>query len=74
MTWRTFFDAVIMTEVKRRRFACQRHRLSCRRVNVTGRVVHEVAVVRARAVRGSEHGQVVFTPWERALSLSQEGT
>jgi hypothetical protein len=30
--------------------------------------------VHARAVRGTEHGRVVFTPWERALSLSQEGT
>jgi hypothetical protein len=30
--------------------------------------------VRARAVRGTEHGRVVFTPWERVLSLSQEGT
>jgi hypothetical protein len=30
--------------------------------------------VRARAVRGTEHGCVVFMPWERALSLSQEGT
>jgi hypothetical protein len=28
----------------------------------------------ARAVRGTEHGRVVFTPWERVLSLSQEGT
>jgi hypothetical protein len=30
--------------------------------------------VRAWAVRGTEHGRVVFTPWERTLSLSQEGT
>jgi hypothetical protein len=37
-------------------------------------VVHGAAVVRARAVRGTEHGRVVFTPWERVLSLSQEGT
>jgi hypothetical protein len=37
-------------------------------------VVHGVAVACARAVRGTEHGRVVFTPWERVLSLSQEGT
>jgi hypothetical protein len=30
--------------------------------------------VRARAVRGTEHGRVVFTPWEWVFSLSQEGT
>jgi hypothetical protein len=36
-------------------------------------VVRGAAVVRARAVRGTEHGRVVFTPWERVLSLSQEG-
>jgi hypothetical protein len=29
---------------------------------------------RARAVRGTEHGRVVFTPWERAPLLPQEGT
>jgi hypothetical protein len=29
---------------------------------------------RARAVRGTEHGCVVFTPWERAPPLLQEGT
>jgi hypothetical protein len=28
----------------------------------------------ARAVRGTEHGRVVFTPWERAPLLLQEGT
>jgi hypothetical protein len=63
------FGAVIMAEVKRRLL-----RLPCRRVNATGRVVGGVAVVRVRAVRGTEHGRVVFTPWERALALSQEGT
>jgi hypothetical protein len=30
-------------------------------------VVRGAAVVRARAVRGMEHGRVVFTPWERVL-------
>jgi hypothetical protein len=30
--------------------------------------------VRARAVRGTEHGRVVFTPWERVLLLPHEGT
>jgi hypothetical protein len=29
---------------------------------------------RARAVRETEHGRVVFTPWERAPLLLQEGT
>jgi hypothetical protein len=29
---------------------------------------------RARAVRGTEHGHVVFTPWERAPLPLQEGT
>jgi hypothetical protein len=29
---------------------------------------------RARAVRGTEHGCVVFTPWEGAPLLLQEGT
>jgi hypothetical protein len=65
MTWHTFFDAVIMAEVKRRLL-----RLSCRRVNATGRVVRGAAVARARAVQGTEHGRAVFTPWERVLLLS----
>jgi hypothetical protein len=29
---------------------------------------------RARAVRGTEHGRIVFTPWERAPLLLQERT
>jgi hypothetical protein len=29
---------------------------------------------RPRAVRGTEHGRVVFTSWERAPLLLQEGT
>jgi hypothetical protein len=29
---------------------------------------------RARVVRGTEHGRIVFMPWERALLLLQEGT
>jgi hypothetical protein len=29
---------------------------------------------RARVVQGTEHGCVVFMPWERALPLLQEGT
>jgi hypothetical protein len=36
MTWRTFFDAVIMAKVKRRSLLLQRHRLSRRGVNATG--------------------------------------
>jgi hypothetical protein len=30
--------------------------------------------LRVRAVRGTGHGCVVFTPWERALPLLQKGT
>jgi hypothetical protein len=30
--------------------------------------------LRGRAVRGTGHGRVVFTPWERALPSLQEGT
>jgi hypothetical protein len=37
-----------------------------------GRVVRGAAVV--RAVRETEHGRVVFTPWERVPLLLQEGT
>jgi hypothetical protein len=73
MTWRTFFDAVIMAEVKRRLLRLPKVPPVLPRVNATGRVVRGAAVVRARAVRGTEHGRVVFTPWERVLSLSQEG-
>jgi hypothetical protein len=39
-----------------------------------GRLVRGAAVVRARAVRQTEHGRIVFMLWERALSLPQEGT
>jgi hypothetical protein len=38
--WRTFFDAVIMAEVKRRPL-----RLPCRGVNATGQVVRGAAIV-----------------------------
>jgi hypothetical protein len=41
---------------------------------VTGRAVRRAAVTRARVVRGTEHGRVVFTPWERAPLPLQEGT
>jgi hypothetical protein len=34
----------------------------CRGVNATGRVVHGAVVARARAVRGTEHRCVIFTP------------
>jgi hypothetical protein len=37
-------------------------------------VVRGAAVVRARAVRGTEHGCIVFTPWEKAPLLLQEWT
>jgi hypothetical protein len=32
------------------------------------------SLLRVRAVRGTGHGCVVFTPWERALLSLQEGT
>jgi hypothetical protein len=41
---------------------------------VTGRAIRGAAVARARVVRGTEHGCVVFMPWERALLPLQEGT
>jgi hypothetical protein len=44
------------------RFSYQERRLSCRGVNATERAVGGAAVVRARAVRGTDHGRVVFTP------------
>jgi hypothetical protein len=52
--WRTFFEVVIMTEAKRRPSTCQRRRVSCQGVNVTGRAIHGVSVARARVVRGTE--------------------
>jgi hypothetical protein len=39
-----------------------------------GRAIRGAAVARARAIRGMEHGCIVFTPWERALLPLQEGT
>jgi hypothetical protein len=51
--WRTFFEAVIMTEAKRCLPACQRRRVSCQGVNATGRVTHGVSVARAQVVRGT---------------------
>jgi hypothetical protein len=41
---------------------------------VTGRATHGVFVSCARAVRGTGHGRVVLTPWERAPLLLQERT
>jgi hypothetical protein len=41
---------------------------------VTNWAIRGAAVVRARVVRGTEHGCVVFMPWERALLPLQEGT
>jgi hypothetical protein len=55
-------------------FAYQRCRLPCRGVNATGRTIRGAAVARARVVRGTEHGRVVFVPWERVLLPLQEGT
>jgi hypothetical protein len=53
IVWHTFFEAVIMTEVKRRPSAYQRRRVSCQGVNATGRVTRGVSVAHARAVRGN---------------------
>jgi hypothetical protein len=58
--WRTFFEAVIMTEVKRRPPACQKRRASYQVVNATGRATRGVSPARARVVRGMEHECVVF--------------
>jgi hypothetical protein len=58
MTWRTFFDAVIMAKAKRRLLLRLRCRLSCRGVNAMGRAVRGAAVARARAVRGT-----AVSPW-----------
>jgi hypothetical protein len=48
--------------------------VSRRGVNATGRVVGGATVACARAVRGTDHGRVVLTPWERVLSLPPDGT
>jgi hypothetical protein len=69
-----FFDAVIMAKAKRRPLLLPKCRLSRCRVNATGRVVRGAAVARVRAVRGTEHGRAVFTPWERVPLLSLDGT
>jgi hypothetical protein len=75
MAWRTFFDAVIMVEVKMTPASpAKRCRLPCRGVDATGRAIRGAAVARARAIQGMEHGHVVFMPWERALLPLQEGT
>jgi hypothetical protein len=71
--WRTFFDEVIMVEVKRRLLRLPKASFALPRVNAMRRVVRGAAVARARAVRGTEHGYVVFTPWERAPLPLQEG-
>jgi hypothetical protein len=39
-----------------------------------GRAIRGAAVAHARVVRGTEHGRVVFMPWERALLPLQKGT
>jgi hypothetical protein len=56
------------------RFSCQWRRLSRRGVDATGQVVGGAAVARARAVRGTNHGRTVFTPWEEVLLLPLDGT
>jgi hypothetical protein len=37
-----------------------------------GRAIRGASVPRARAIRGTEHGRVVFTLWERAPLPFQE--
>jgi hypothetical protein len=37
-----------------------------------GQAIHGASVARARAVRGTEHGRVIFTPWEGAPLPFQE--
>jgi hypothetical protein len=37
-----------------------------------GRAIRGASVARARAVRGTEHRRVVFTPWEGAPLLFQK--
>jgi hypothetical protein len=54
IVWHTFFEVVIMTEVKRRPPACQRRRVSCQEVNATGRATRGVSVARARVVQGMD--------------------
>jgi hypothetical protein len=39
---------------------------------VTGRAIRGASVTRAWAVRGTGHGRVVLTSWERAPVLLQE--
>jgi hypothetical protein len=56
-----------MAEVNRRPL-----RMPYRGVNATGRVVRGAAVV--QAIRGTEHGRVIFTSWGRVPLLLQEGT
>jgi hypothetical protein len=48
--------------------------LPCRGVNATGQAIGRAAIARAQVVRGTEHGRVVFMPWERALLPLHEGT
>jgi hypothetical protein len=54
IVWHTFFEAVIMMEVKRRPPACQRRRVSCQGVNATGRATRGVSVARARVIQGMD--------------------
>jgi hypothetical protein len=61
-----------MTEAKRRPLLLPEVSLALQGVNATGRTIRGASVARARAVRGTEHGRVVFTPWERAPLPFQE--
>jgi hypothetical protein len=71
--WRTFFDAVIMTEVKQRPLLLPEVSLALQEVNATGQAIRRASVARARVVRGTEHGRVIFTLWARAPLPFQEG-
>jgi hypothetical protein len=39
-----------------------------------GRAIRGVAVARARVIRGTEHGCIIFMLWKRALLPLQKGT
>jgi hypothetical protein len=49
MVWRTFFDVVIMVEVKQRPLQLPRRRLPYRGVNATGRAVRGAAACASRS-------------------------
>jgi hypothetical protein len=73
MTWRTFFDAVIMAEVKRRLLRLPKVSHVLPQIYATGRVVHGAVVACARAVRGTERGRVIFRCGRRSFRYPRRG-